>query len=386
MDAFESENNNNRQENQNDLFFRVLDIIDEHTVIFVVLVYALVALLIWAAYLRFVGGYGWAPWTGLGEFVSPALGQGQEYFRGRTLWDWLELLIIPIVLAGGALLFNRSARKTEREISDERVRTERMIAADQIGESALHTYLDRMTDLLLEKNLRNSEPESDVAVAARALTLTVLRGLDAQRKGILVRFLYEAHLIDRDKVVVRLSGADLSWADLSDANLSGVALHGVDLSRARLGNAHLEEADLSRSDLSYADLRIANLSRANLSDTDLCNTYLSAADLCQVDMSGALFFGTDLRGANLCHANLIRADLSSTRLSGAKLSGANLKGVNLRDTELNGVKLNGADLSDATLSLKELYEAELDFDTTMPDGSKYFPPWMKDFEENINDT
>src|SRR3712207_6525243 len=41
------------------------------------------------------------PWTGFGT---------------RTLWDWLQLLIIPVVLAVGAYLFNRAERRNELRI------------------------------------------------------------------------------------------------------------------------------------------------------------------------------------------------------------------------------------------------------------------------------
>jgi len=41
-------------------------------------------------------------------------------FETKTLWDWMELLIIPLVLAGGALLLNRSGRNLERHIAADR--------------------------------------------------------------------------------------------------------------------------------------------------------------------------------------------------------------------------------------------------------------------------
>ena len=66
-------------------------------------------------------------------------------FETKTLWDWLELLVIPVFLAGGAFYLNRSERAVEREI-----------ATDRQQEVALQTYLDRMTDLLLgEKLIQN---------------------------------------------------------------------------------------------------------------------------------------------------------------------------------------------------------------------------------------
>jgi hypothetical protein len=60
----------------------------------------------------------------------------------RTVWDWLELLIIPLVLALGALWFNNQARKSEQAIAQERTR-----------DDALRSYFDKMSELLPDKNL-----------------------------------------------------------------------------------------------------------------------------------------------------------------------------------------------------------------------------------------
>ena len=59
-------------------------------------------------------------------------------FETKTLSDWMELLIIPLFLAGGAFYLNRSERTTEREI-----------AADRQQEAALQAYIDRMSELLI---------------------------------------------------------------------------------------------------------------------------------------------------------------------------------------------------------------------------------------------
>ena len=38
----------------------------------------------------------------------------------KSLWDWLDLLIVPAVLALGALWFNTQNQQREREIASER--------------------------------------------------------------------------------------------------------------------------------------------------------------------------------------------------------------------------------------------------------------------------
>lgn len=39
---------------------------------------------------------------------------------GKTLWDWMGLLLVPAILAGGAWWFNRQERKAERQTQEQR--------------------------------------------------------------------------------------------------------------------------------------------------------------------------------------------------------------------------------------------------------------------------
>src|SRR6266487_266254 len=47
--------------------------------------------------------------------------------RGKTLWDWLQLLIIPTVLAVGGYLFNLANSRTERQIAKDRYEQDQQI-------------------------------------------------------------------------------------------------------------------------------------------------------------------------------------------------------------------------------------------------------------------
>ncbi len=164
-------------------------------------------------------------WTGFGEFIS-ATG---EFQRGKTLWDWLELLLLPLVIAGTvsalAVWKWRSDRRQaelqleqERELAWKKVeselqmadlrkdshleaseiqsRTNRVIAKDRLHEETLNVYLDRMSELVLERGLQTADPDDTVRTIARSRTLTALVGLDSERKGTILEFLYSAKLIN----------------------------------------------------------------------------------------------------------------------------------------------------------------------------------------------
>lgn len=78
----------------------------EWVLIWIVGIVVLIFLIMW--------GY-WVPWTGFDGYVPQ-----QDYAPEKKLWDWLDLLIVPAVLAMGAVYFNRAERQNESRIVEQR--------------------------------------------------------------------------------------------------------------------------------------------------------------------------------------------------------------------------------------------------------------------------
>src|SRR6266568_7904902 len=118
-----------------------------------------------------------------------------------------------------------------------------------------------MSEFFLKENLIPSQQSDKVRKLARARTLTVLPRLDGSRKGSIIRFLYDADLInvDIEGSIMDLSGADLRGADLSMANLSHTFLEHADLKGATLGSANLSGAFLNKADLRAISKKEARL-------------------------------------------------------------------------------------------------------------------------------
>jgi uncharacterized protein YjbI with pentapeptide repeats len=304
--------------------------------------------------------------------------QVQINLTGSELQGWLALVLGLATLVTVIYLFNWAMRKSEqysvheRQMAEWYVQHEREIESERVQEAVFQAYLDRMTELLLDKGLRRSKAGAEVRDIARARTLTVLRGLEGAHKGILVRFLYEADLItERD--IIELSGADLSGAHLKKAVLNKARLVGVALSGADLSNAHLNMADLYGSVLIVADLGGANLHQANLSKANLTEARLVVANLTEADLTGADLHGANLEGADLIGVNLRQADLRDSimivaNLVEADLSGAILTGANLEAAELMDANLQGADLSRANLKRTALRGVRYNNQTKWPKG------------------
>ncbi|SRR5260221_32479 len=274
-------------------------------------------------------------------------------FAGKTLWDWLNLLgvlAIPAVVGLGAAWYTvQQGKVSTRENTDNQ------------RETALQAYIDKMSELLLEKHLRTSQPEDEVRTIARVRTITILFQLNARRIGYVFAFLHEAGLMSAtsDSIIslsqanlskVNLSQAILGKVDLSGANLRQANLSGADLSGANLRQANLSGADLSGANLVGADLSGANLSQTNLSKINLSQAILGKANLSRADLSRALLVEADLSEAILWNSNLWNSNLRRANLVGAELSEANLSGANVAQSNLSKAKsLKGATMPDGSI-------------------------------------
>jgi hypothetical protein len=210
----------------------------------------LVTLLVVLFLIRIGYAASWTGFTGFGphklkEHIQPA----------KTLWDWLDLLIVPIVLAIGGFLFTRSETRATQAAAERRAQ-----------EGALQAYLDHMSAMLLpnkdQPSLYRAHPGDSLSSVARARTLTVLPRLDGDRKARVVQFLHESGLIAKKRPNVAMIGADLRVAYLLGVNLRGAALTSANLIGADLRVAYLLGVNLKDANLSGANLSEANLSGA----------------------------------------------------------------------------------------------------------------------------
>lgn len=267
----------------------------------------------------------------------------------KTLWDWMTLLLAPATLAGLGFWFQYLQEKNKQYKEE----ADKARDADQQREQALQAYFDRLSELLVDRQLKKLLSQKPVSRLSRALaeknttvysktklvtaeletiidprgaldivkarTLSLLKMFeeDIPRKVSVLSFLGDAGLLeqlDLDLIFIRLNGANLKQVNffackLGGANLQGTIFIGANLSHANLLGAQLDRADLFRANLSSANLSSANLTRANLQETDLK--------------------GANLNGATLLDTNLYNADLKETDLSNARFWNHNLIGVEL---------------------------------------------------------
>jgi hypothetical protein len=238
-------------------------------------------------------------WTGFGE---------------KKLWDILQIVIVPGVLAWGALYLQDSSKQREQAIAN-----------DKANQDTLVKYLDQMAELL-QKGLK-TKPNPETFIIAQAKTVIALQALDPKRQHLVIQF-------------------------LTAANLNTLDMKGI-LYQAQMSEANLNKADLTSADLSGSNLSMSNLSGAGLGDAELIGTDLSGSNLSGADLSGANLIKTNLIRSNLSDANFFGADLSRADLNDANLSNAILFGTTLSETQLDSAKLCNTTLPDGKISNRD---------------------------------
>jgi uncharacterized protein YjbI with pentapeptide repeats len=271
----------------------------------------------------------WPDWTGLGQrtYTQSA---GEVVQPSKTAWDWLQLLIVPAVLAGAVAIYNQLQTNQANTRQTQQAAEDRKQAAVSNQDTIFENYVGQMSTLMVSKKLLTSRPNSPVSNVGRILTDGFLSAMDGTRRGDVVRFLFRARLLGNPQQnvgnppgapLVSLASADLQGASLAAAHLEDANLTGADLTRADLTGAVLATADLDGATLEHA-----NLSHAIVNE----DAKLTGADLRHANLTDASLVGSNLRTAYLNNAILIGADLTAANLTGAILTGANLTGANLR--------------------------------------------------------
>ena len=350
-----------------------------------------VALLVgYALYLRIVEGRKWADWTG---------------FAGKSLWDFMEVLIVPLFLAIIAIWFNEQSKKRDLQFQARRANLDREISSQQFQQRILNEYLDKMTSLLEEKdfvllNVESDDKTNNVLKTAQVITVTALRQLQKDQQDIVIQFLRDAglhsfllknaFLAEADLSNLNLEKIDFSQANLNNCNLENSNLLDANFSRASLQSANLKSSNLMRANcdealLQYADMRecvavgislqSSNLKHANLSAANFGLRYIKVnpdyglfpikwelheTNFTSANLADAILYGVDLEGAILEDVEFSRACLDNAILKGANLENAHLEEVSTKGTNFDYANLKNADLINVDLSSASLEYSNLE--------------------------
>lgn len=361
-------------------------------------------------------------------------------FKQKTLWDWLELFIVPGILAAMTLSWNLRVHQQ---------------ATDKEQGELVRNYINSITTLILDQYHHGKVakfPEisvQEVESFLRAKTANTLQALnkgDKKHKQNVINFLSEAGIgffppyksdgydsklliqnicLNGDVEVVNDVRAEekditfhhffckigLSNVVLNDVKLKAVIWEGAKLENAQMREAILEQADFQGAWLNEVDLTGANLTRANLKGAFLQEANLKNTELNQANFRGAILGSPNLQEEESEPTNLENAELKGVSLREGWFKEVNFKNaimkpfcvikqgqeqqykdkkkeecereiiVNLRDAQLQGADFRGTNLKRANLRGADLTDAKMNITTNLEgaiyDNETQLPPFLK---------
>ncbi|TRT44716.1 MAG: pentapeptide repeat-containing protein [Microcystis aeruginosa Ma_QC_C_20070703_M131] len=274
-------------------------------------------------------------------------------FQKKSFWDWLQLLIVPLMLALGAFYLNSAADFRDSQIAQERKQQE-----------ILTDYFSKMQGLIVETKKSKQTPGSkesnseerlllEFRSTAQALTLSVLEQLDGERKGKVIAYLAESQLITADNN----EPSPQPEIELDGANLKGMVLNDVD---QVVKNGNKLRVIIKKSDMT--DSRFERI---------------------------GLFANSDLTGSNFSNSILTSVDFTNANMPQAKFIKGKINNVNFTDTILketifDGVKLENIVVSPATDFDNACFTTSTTFHHPQQDTNLLTKDWLKESKEKRN--
>ncbi|WP_027268839.1 pentapeptide repeat-containing protein [Leptolyngbya sp. PCC 6406] len=273
---------------------------------------------------------------------------------GKTAWEWMNLLLIPIVLSMGGFIARNILENKERE---------------QRLQEALKNYYSEISSIILnekwttagdaELNHQSAYYKKALAVV-RAKTIALVRELDKERLSALLQFLGDSNIL----INVPLENLDLSGVKLKNVDFSESCIKNVDFSGASLENISFCEASIQNVSFINSDLKNVNFSRANFKDirfqfSDIKGVNFSGSRLNDISFEHSCFSETNFSEAVLVQVLFIMlygfkdVSFQKARLDKVSFDTNFLEDINFRETCFVDVFFNEIDFKESDFSNAE---------------------------------
>jgi uncharacterized protein YjbI with pentapeptide repeats len=290
-------------------------------------------------------------------------------FQKKSFWDWLQLLIIPLMLALGAFYLNSAADFRDYQIAQE-----------QKHQEILTDYFSKMQDLIVETKKSKQTPGSkesnseerlllEFRPTAQALTLSVLEQLDGKRKGKVITYLAESQLITAN------NDNQSSLPEVENDNPSS-------LPEIKLNGANLKEIVLKNVDL-YSIIDMKNKDRI-INGIKINNANMERANLSKVNLFKSDLMGSNLENATLQNVNFAGSTMKSSRFINGQITDVDFTGVNLSETIFDNIKLENIKISDKTNFDNACFTKSVTFNNTKPDTKLLTPNFLQKLIDKKN--
>src|SRR5438105_13258936 len=110
--------------------------------------------------------------------------KGRTGFAEKTLWDWLQVILIPVVLGIYTLVTTTNMATQQTAVAEQQtliMQQQNHLAEEQLKSEILWKYTNTIQDLIIHESLLQSKPDDNVRIIAKTQTVLALKQLNKER-------------------------------------------------------------------------------------------------------------------------------------------------------------------------------------------------------------
>lgn len=332
-------------------------------------------------------------WTfiGIGKYEVPNKNPNATepifYRPAKTLWNLLEVLIIPVFVAVAIWYLDRQDNQRKEKIADNERKQRTILAQNERMQAVLTDFIEKVSDLILVYEQSNPRNRKHVRNIIHARVIDAAKELDENRKAQVFEFLHtlgrltplksgprlhnvlaneEDHQSSEndynfqipqkpDGNYQRFPDSILDRVDFSKIRLKDIRSEPIDISGVRMQDAVVENADFSN-----CILRGVRFDRAQFDNIQLIDSILDFSYWQQSKIKKSKFTNAKLNEVDFTEAEFIETNLQSAKVKGIKGEKTKWIQIILKDAVLEGGRFTDATFKETVFDNAKITKIDME--------------------------
>lgn len=260
-------------------------------------------------------------------------------FAGKTLWDWLEIAVVPIFIAGSVFFFDFIQKRNDILSSQRELENQKELSREQFSRDQFDSFLSYFQDY--GGRLRDGAGTHEAQVI-KFKTRAMFRTMSAFWIGEVFDFLSQSS-------IVRVIPDIFDENEFKEVNISHAALRNVSMKDVRFFDCTAQQVVLSGGIFRTVLFNGTRISGGNFSNASFRNVRFDNCDLTGLQCNSIVMASTDFLNCILVRGRFSNGIFQSCLLQGVTLDFANIDGAAIRNINLRKCSLISTDFSSVEL-------------------------------------
>lgn len=261
-------------------------------------------------------------WFGIYEDPIPLNMPGNYIIihqQSKTLWDWLQLLLVPIILILGGFWLNRSESRHSLEMQKSINDTNLSIEKERFEDGILNSYINDIAQMIINSDTAKLRTNRIMAVY-KIKTLTTLNRLNSERRNYLIQFLVDSKMLNYWDFLSDFKNIHVSGIFFNDVSFDDFKFIGSSISSSRFFSCSIQSSKSSHSDFTSSMFNDMKINIFDISSSKFIQSSLVKVIFSECKIKDSKFYGSKIQHSSLGNSTIESSDLSCSTISNTNFS------------------------------------------------------------------